>query len=77
MLRRRYVLEFLHISKARHLEFLLTCKHDGLKLILCQWANATAGQVLLNAGDNTISIANNWFVLKPIYTLCRASANHC
>lgn len=29
------------------------------------WANATAGQVLLNAGNNTITFTNNWYVLFP------------
>ncbi|KFY46628.1 hypothetical protein V495_02344 [Pseudogymnoascus sp. VKM F-4514 (FW-929)] len=33
------------------------------------WANATAGQVLLNAGDNTISFSNDWgwYLLDALY----------
>ncbi|KFY29182.1 hypothetical protein V493_02505 [Pseudogymnoascus sp. VKM F-4281 (FW-2241)] len=33
------------------------------------WANATAGQVLLNAGNNTISFANGWgwYLLDALY----------
>lgn len=33
------------------------------------WANATAGQVLLNAGNNTISFSNDWgwYLLDALY----------
>lgn len=34
------------------------------------WANATAGQVLLNAGTNTITFTSNWLVFLALYKQC-------
>jgi mannan endo-1,4-beta-mannosidase len=33
--------------------------------LIVQWANATAGEILLNAGNNTITFVDDWLVAQP------------